>query len=364
MRISDITRELEKIAPLALQESYDNSGLLVGNATDPCERALITLDCTEAVIDEAISKNCDLVIAHHPIIFGGLKKLNGKNYVERTVIKAIKNNVAIYAIHTNLDNAAEGVNKKLADKIGLKNLRVLSPGKNQLKKLVTFVPTARHEHVRKAIFDAGAGHIDKYDQCSYNIAGHGTFRAGEGTTPFAGKQGELHTEPEIRLETIYPVWLESAIIKALLEAHPYEEVAYDLYPLSNDLSQTGSGMLGALDHAIETAAFLAQLKTALGLKVIRYTPFGKTVQKVAICGGAGSFLLRDAIAQGADAFVTADFKYHQFFDAEDRLLIADVGHFESEKFTVELLAELIQKKFPKFALLLSETNTNPVNYYY
>lgn len=363
MKISDITGYLESIAALSLQEDYDNSGLIVGESDMEVNAALISLDCTEAVIDEAISKGCNLVISHHPIVFKGLKKFNNKNYVERAVMKAIKHDIALYAIHTNLDHISGGVNAKICEKLGLQNLQILSPKKGILKKLVTFVPLCHVERVRNAVLEAGAGHIGNYSDCSFNVSGTGTFKAGENADPFVGKVNELHQEEEVRIETIYPEYIERKVLVALLEAHPYEEVAYDLYPLSNSFYQAGAGMIGTLQNPADEMKFLHFVKSALGAKVIRHTAIrAKPVRRVAVCGGSGSFLLKAAISAGADVFVTADFKYHEFFDAEGKIVISDVGHFESEQFTQELLFDIIKKKFPNFAIHLTAIDTNPINY--
>lgn len=364
MKIKEIIQYLETIAPLALQESYDNSGLLVGNKDTEVTKVLISLDCIEDVVQEAIDKGCNLIISHHPIIFSGLKRLNGSNYIERTVIKAIQNNIALYAIHTNLDNVLyNGVNQKIAQKLGLENTKILSPKGDILCKLVTFCPTANAQQVRDAIFSAGAGHIGNYNECSFNSEGIGTFKGNDGATPFVGNVGEQHQEEEVRIETVFPVYLQGAVVNALLQTHPYEEVAYDIYALKNKHAQIGAGIIGTLSQAIDADDFLALLKNELKAEGIRYTPINKKIHKVAVCGGSGSFLLRDAIAQNADALVTADFKYHQFFDAEDKLMIADVGHYESEQYTIELLAEILNKKFSTFAVLFSQVNTNPIKYY-
>lgn len=364
VQIKEIVSHLEAIAHPALQESYDNSGLLVGHPDTNIDKALISLDCTEAVVQEAIDNGCGLIISHHPIMFNGLKRLNGNNYIERTVIKAIQNNIALYAIHTNLDNVLKnGVNGKIAEKLGLKEAKILSPKKDVLCKLVTFCPIEQASVVRQAIFDAGAGVIGNYDQCSYNTEGYGTFRAGEGTDPFVGEQGELHREPEVKIETIFPVWLEGKILAALKKNHPYEEVAYDIQPLRNEHPQTGAGIIGSLENEMAPDEFLQLLKDNMKAACVRYTPVAKKIKKVAVCGGSGSFLLRDALRQGADAFVTADFKYHQFFDAEGRLMIADIGHYESEQYTIELLGDILLKKFPTFAVLFTKVNTNPIKYY-
>jgi dinuclear metal center YbgI/SA1388 family protein len=364
MKIKAVTDALESQAPLSYQESYDNAGLITGDKEWVLKGTLLCLDSTEQVIEEAISKGCNLVVAHHPIVFGGLKKFSGQSYVERTLIKAIKNDVAIYAIHTNLDHVAHGVNRKISDKLGLKDARILSPKNGQLRKLVTFCPLQHADAVRSALFEAGAGQIGNYDQCSYNSEGFGTFRGGQDSDPFVGTKGEQHREPEIRMELIFPSHLQSSLLSALINAHPYEEPAYDIYPLEQAFNLVGSGMLGVLEKEMDEQAFLAHLKQSMNLKCIRHSPAnGRKIGKVAVCGGSGSFLLKDAIRAGADCFVTADFKYHQFFDADNKLLIADIGHYESEIYTVELLAELIREKIPTFVPIFSETYTNPVNYY-
>jgi dinuclear metal center YbgI/SA1388 family protein len=364
MRIADIMQELEKRAPLSLQEHYDNAGLLTGNPGWECTGILCTLDATEAVVMEAREKGCNLVVAHHPIIFGGLKKITGRTYVERTVITAIKNDIAIYAIHTNLDNVADGVNAAIADKIGLMNRRILAPKTGQLKKLFTFVPHAQADQVRDALFAAGAGHIGEYSEASFNVDGTGTFKGSDLTQPFVGNTGQRHEEPETKIEVIFPAWLQSAIINALLKAHPYEEVAYDIVGLDNENQELGSGLIGELPEPMEEKGFLRMLTTAFELKMVRHTPFlGKNIQKVAICGGSGSFLTGKAIGSGADAYVTADIKYHEFFDADGRILLADIGHWESEQFTIDLLMEILQAKFPTFAVLKSGIKTNPVQYF-
>jgi dinuclear metal center YbgI/SA1388 family protein len=364
MKLAQLTAYLESLAPLAYQEDYDNSGLIVGRPDMEVHQALISLDCTEAVVDEAIATDCQVIISHHPIVFKGLKKFNGKTYVERVVEKAIRNNIALYAIHTNLDNVMTGVNARICETLGISNARILVPKHNLLKKLVTYVPVAQAEQVRKALFHAGAGHIGDYSECSFNAEGIGTFKGGENSDPYVGEPGIRHHEDEMRIETVYPANLESKIIMALVLAHPYEEVAYDLYNLTNQHQEIGSGMIGELDMPMEEAEFLADVKQSMDAQVIRHTAFtGKQVKKVAVCGGSGGFLLKQAIAAGADVFITADYKYHEFFDAEGKILIADIGHFESEQFTQQLLFEIIQKKFVNFAIRLTKVNTNPVKYF-
>lgn len=361
--IKQVIQYLEQLAPPVYQESYDNCGLLTGSADWELTKILVTLDCTEAVVEEAITKGCNLIVAHHPIIFGGLKKLNGKNYVERTVIKAIKNDVAIYAIHTNLDNVQHGVNAKICEKLGLINTKILVPKTNTLKKVSVFVPQTHLQVVQEAMFSAGAGNIGNYSECSFYSTGMGTFKGNEKSNAFVGEVGKQHQEPEYKLEVLVDDGQLNQVISAMIAAHPYEEVAYDVYTILNSNVTVGSGMIGELPEELSAEAFLKHLKNAMNLNVIRYTPYINKVKKVAVCGGSGSFLLKNAIGAQADAFVTGDFKYHEFFDAENRLMIADIGHYESEIFTINLLADEILKKFPTFAVILSEINTNPINYY-
>ena len=362
--LKDVIHFLESFAPLSLQESYDNAGLITGDVNTEITTVLITLDVTEKVVEEAIQKKAELIVAHHPIIFSGIKKITGKSYVERTLIKAIKNDIAIYAAHTNLDSVDRGVNHKICEKLGLQNCKILQPASNQLKKLVTFIPVKSAGEVREAIFNAGAGNIGNYDSCGFIAEGLGSFRGNENSNPYVGKKGEIHAEKEIRFETIFPGYLQGKIIEALLKVHPYEEVAYDIYPIENKFEKVGMGMTGTFAEPKSEIEFLNQLKSIFNTGVIKHTALkDKPVEKVAVCGGSGSFLLNAAKASGADFFVSGDFKYHQFFDAENKIVIADIGHFESEQFTKELFYELLTKKFPKFAVRLSEVGTNPVFYF-
>ena len=364
MKIAEVAQLLEKTAPLSYQENYDNAGLLTGDADQTCTGILCTLDATEAVIYEARRRNCNLVIAHHPIIFGGLKKITGRNYVESTVINAIKNDIAIYAIHTNLDNVIKGVNDKIADKLELINRKILAPKTAQLMKLFTFAPIEFAERVRSAIFEAGAGHVGNYSECSFNAEGTGTFKAEEGTKPFVGEIGKRREEREIKMEFIFPAYLQRQIVSAMIKAHPYEEVAFDIVVLANEDLQIGSGLVGELSTPITEEQFLQQVKKTFGLSVIKHTKLqDKPIKKVALCGGAGSFLISKAIAVNADIYITSDVKYHEFFDANEKIVIADIGHWESEQFTVDLLFDIIKVKFPTFAVLKSEERTNPVYYF-
>lgn len=364
MKIKDIINFLDKIAPPVLQEGYDNAGLLTGNPTAECSAVLVCLDAIESVVDEAISTGCNLVVAHHPIIFRGLKRITGANYIERTIIKAIKHDIAIYAIHTNLDNILTGVSGEMAKKLGLQELEPLEGKPGLLKKLYTFAPVADAEKVRTAIFNAGAGHIGNYSECSFNSEGTGTFKGGADSQPYVGKPGTRHEEQEVKIEVIFPAWLQAPIVKALLESHPYEEVAYDIIALENSFNKVGSGILGTLPQPIGEAALLQVLKEQFGLKLIRHTAYiGRLISKVALCGGAGSFLINNALRRGADAYITADLKYHEFFDADGKMLLADIGHYESEQFTITLLYDILREKFPTFAVLKTRLNTNPVFYY-
>lgn len=363
-KVKDIINYLENLAPRSLQENYDNSGLLTGNINDEVKNVLLTLDTTEKVIKEAIEKKCNLIISHHPIIFKGLKSLTGKNYVERTIISALKNDIAIYAIHTNLDNIIEGVNKKFAEKLELNDLRILAPKNNKLVKLVTFIPKENTEEVMDALHKAGAGNIGNYSNCSFRIEGKGTFMPNEKAEPYVGENNKLEYVEENRVEVILPDYSQNSVLAALKNAHPYEEVAYYLSTLDNSFQEVGSGMIGELSKPMEPIAFLNHLKDRLNLKCIKHTAYTKDlVRKVAICGGSGSFLLGAAKAAGADVYVSADFKYHEYFDAEGQIMIADIGHYESEVNTKELLYEILREKFSNFALILAETVTNPISYF-
>ncbi len=362
--LGDFVRWLEELIPLSFQEDYDNSGLQVGDPLSEVTSVLLTVDVTPEVIAEAADLGCSLVLSHHPLIFKPLKRLAYSGNSEVCVAAALKRGVAVYSAHTSFDNMAGGVSFRLAEKIGLQNIRVLEPLSGRLLKLVTFVPGSHAAAVRDALFDAGAGSIGNYDRCSFNVRGEGTYRAGEGADPFAGRQGEDHTEPEVRIEVIVPRHRESACVRALLASHPYEEVAWDLFGMENRYSGAGAGAVGALPEALAGTALLGALKRLTGVPVIRFSGDpARTIRTVAVCGGAGSTLIRSAAHAGADAFITGDIKYHAFTEAPSGMLVADIGHYESEKFSLEILYELILKKFPNFALRFSGIKTNPINYY-
>ncbi|MDH4090965.1 MAG: Nif3-like dinuclear metal center hexameric protein [Cyclobacteriaceae bacterium] len=363
IKIKDVTDYLELQASPSYQESYDNSGLLTGDPMTEVTGILVTLDCTEAVVAEAIHSKCNLIVAHHPIVFKGLKKLTGSTYIERVVISAIKNDVAIYAIHTNLDNISTGVNRKICERIGLQGLKILSPKKDTLSKLVTFIPKENAETVLSALYDAGAGQIGNYRNCSFRVEGTGTFTPGATAKPHIGKALVQEQVQEIRAELIFPTHLGGALISALRKTHPYEEIAYYITSLNNENQEVGSGMIGELEHPVEPLEFLKGLKVRMQLDIIRHTRIPRNaIQKIAVCGGSGSFLLNKAIQAGADVFITADFKYHDFFDAENKIIVADIGHYESEAFTKELIMDVLIKKFPNFAINFSKTITNPISY--
>ncbi|HLV24000.1 MAG TPA: Nif3-like dinuclear metal center hexameric protein [Moheibacter sp.] len=363
MKLTQITNELEKLSPLAYAEDFDNVGLLVGDADAEIKKVLVTLDTTEEVVKEAIEKDANLIVSFHPIIFSGMKKLTGKTYVERAVQLAIKHNINIYATHTALDNSEFGVNFQIAKQLNLKNTKILIPQKNTLRHLVTYVPTDDAEKLRNALFEAGAGAVGDYDNCSFNLEGTGTFRAGKDANPYVGKIGETHFEKEIRISLIFNKHLQNSILKALKENHPYEEVAYEIFSVEN-LNQTiGIGMIGELEKEISEQAFFDLLKKNMNAKIIRHSKLlNKKIKKVAVLGGSGSFAIADAKRKAADVFVTADLKYHDFFRAENDILLADIGHYESEEFTKDLLTAYLSEKFPNFAVQKSEINTNPVHY--
>jgi len=363
MKIKDVTNYIEELAPLAYAEDFDNVGLLVGNYQTKVKGVLVTLDTLEETVDEAIAKNCNLIISFHPIIFSGLKKLNGNSYVEKAVLKAIKNDIAIYATHTALDNSNKGVSAKICEVLGLQNTKVLIPKKGIVKKLTTYIPKDYLEKVRQALFEAKAGNIGNYDHCSFTNIGEGTFKGNENSNPVLGKKGELQKEEEIQLTITFEQKNEAAILKALFENHPYEEVAYEITTTENVHQNIGMGMIGELEKPLEEKDFLVYLKKTMQTDCVRYSNLlHKKIHRVAVLGGSGSFAISNAIKEKADAYVSADFKYHDFFKAENKILLADIGHYESEQFTKRLLVDYLTKKFSNFAIVLSEKSTNPIYY--
>ncbi len=363
MNIKEIISVLEEMAPLAYAEDFDNVGLLVGDQDVEATGVLVCHDALENIIDEAIAKNCNLVVCFHPILFSGLKKITGKNYVERAVIKAIKNDIAIYAVHTALDNHQEGVNKIFSDALGLINTKILIPKQNFIRKLVTFTIPENAEEVRNALFDAGAGTIGNYENCSFNSKGIGTYMGNEHSNPQVGERFEFVQGDEIKIEVTFEKHLENKILKALFKSHAYEEVAYEIYELQNQHQNIGLGMIGELKNHMNEKEFLLFAKEKMQCGGIRHSNFtGKEIKKVAVLGGAGSFAIKNAIQAGADAYLTADLKYHQFYEAENKLLLADIGHFESERYTKNYIVDYLRKKILNFAVILSEENSNPVKY--
>lgn len=363
MKVKEVIALLEQLAPLAYSEDFDNTGLLVGDANTTVSGILVTLDTLENVVDEAIEKNCNLIVSFHPIIFSGLKKITGKTYVERVVQKAIKHDIAIFSNHTALDNSWNGVNAMICEKLGLINRSVLIPQNETIKKLITFVPSKDAENLRNTLFAAGAGSIGNYENCSFNTEGKGSFKGNEFSNPVMGKKGELQFEEETQIGITFAKHLQNNILKALFSTHPYEEVAYEITTLENQNQHLGMGMIGELENAVDQQTFLHFLKKTMKTECVRHSEMlNKPIKKVAVLGGSGSFAIDAAKKAGADVFISADFKYHDFFKAENTILLADIGHYESEQYTKDLLHAFLQKKITSFAVLLSQTNTNPISY--
>ncbi|CDF78223.1 dinuclear metal center protein [Formosa agariphila KMM 3901] len=364
MIVQDVINHLEDLAPLNYAEDFDNVGLLVGDKNEKLTGVLITLDTLESVVDEAIENNCNLIVSFHPIIFKGLKKLTGKTYVERVVLKAIKHNIAIYAIHTALDNHIQGVNAMICNQLGLVNTSILIPQKSTIKKLTTYVPRQEAEALRQALFNAGAGQIGNYSDCSFNIEGTGSFNGNTNSNPTIGHKGETHFEEETQISVTFAKHLESKILKSLFNTHSYEEVAYEIVTLENTNQHIGIGMIGEFESEMNEKQFLNYLKSKMNTACVRHSELlDKPIKKVAVLGGSGSFAIANVKHAGADAFITADLKYHDFFSAENKLILADIGHFESEQFTKNGLVALLTKKITNFAIVLSKTDTNPVKYF-
>ncbi|MDH7444607.1 Nif3-like dinuclear metal center hexameric protein [Aquimarina sp. 2201CG14-23] len=363
MQIKEVIQHLETLAPINYAEDFDNVGLLVGDKNTTITGILVTLDTIETIIDEAIEKKCNLIVSFHPIVFKGIKKFNGKNYVERVVMKAIKNDIAIFAIHTALDNAIKGVNNMMCEQLGLINRQILIPQKGNIKKLITFAPNKEAESLRSKLFEAGAGTIGNYSNCSFSSEGVGTFKAEENTNPTIGEIGKTHFEKETQIQITYPKHKEGNILKALFENHSYEEVAYEITTLENKNQHIGMGMIGDLPSEIEEIEFLKYIKKTFKTGCVRHSALlNKPIKRVAVLGGSGSFAIKNAQAAGADIFITADLKYHQFYEAEKKLILADIGHYESEQYTKNLIVSYLRKKISNFAIILSDKNTNPIQY--
>lgn len=363
MIVQDVINHLDNLAPLAYAEDFDNVGLLVGDKNQSVSGILVTLDTLEAVVDEAIEQNCNLIVSFHPIIFKGLKKLTGKTYVERVVIKAIQHNIAIFSIHTALDNALNGVNDIICNQLGLINKTILIPQLGTIKKLQTYVPKANAHALRQALFNAGAGNIGNYDSCSFNVDGEGTYKGNENSNPVVGEKGQFHTESETAISVTFKKHLEQKVLQTLFESHPYDEVAYEISTLENTNQHIGIGMIGELQDEMNAEACLLLIKSKMNTTCIRHSKLSdKPVKRIAVLGGSGSFAISASKAAGADILVTADLKYHDFFTAENDIILADIGHYESEQFTKSFLVDYLSKKITNFAVILSKTSTNPITY--
>lgn len=363
MKISDITSAIEEYAPLSLQESYDNSGMQVGDKRWEATGALLCVDVTEDIVDEAIENGINLIISHHPLLFKGIKTLTGSNYIERCIIKAASNDIAIYSAHTNMDNATKGVSCRMAEKLGLENITALASVSGMMMKITVFVPETHADTVRSALFSAGAGMIGNYDSCSYNMAGYGTFRARQGANPYCGEIGELHHENETRIEAVFPSYKKYEVVRQMQKAHPYEEPAYDIIKLENPIKNTGAGAIGELMCPMDEVDFLERIKSVFHCGILKHSALtGKKVRRVAMCGGSGSFLIEEAIRAEADVYITAEIGYHDYFRAEGDILLVDAGHYETEQYTKDIFCDIITKKFPTFAIHYTKVGMNPVNY--
>ena len=362
--INNIIDLLDEWAPPAYAEDFDNVGLLVGDSSKQCTGVLVSHDCIEVVLDEALDTNCNLIVCFHPILFTGLKKITGRDYVEKVILKAIRNEIAIYALHTRLDNHPEGVNKLLSDRLGLLESKVLIPKPSGLKKLSTYVPKSDVDDVLQALHQAGAGAIGNYSECSFILEGKGQFRGNEKSQPHIGNPSEKTQVEEVQIQVVFESYLKEKIQNALITAHPYENIAYEIFILDNTLDKVGIGRIGKLAQPHTEEQFLSFVKEKLQTQLIRHSPFTrKPIETVAVLGGSGSFAISNALSQKADAFITADLKYHHFYQGGNTLLLLDVGHFESEQFIKNLIVDYLSKKLPNFAIILSHAKTNPVNYF-
>lgn len=364
MIVREVAQLLESLAPLATAEDFDNVGLLIGDPKAEVSGILVTLDTLESVVDEALTKNCNLIVSFHPILFKGLKRIGTETYVERVVTKAIQHKIAIYAVHTALDNASEGVNAAICERLGLQETSILIPKPAGIKKLSTYVPASSLDQLLEGLFEAGAGDIGKYSHCSFLLEGKGSFKPDADATPSKGTPGAIHTENEMQVQVVFPSHNEGQVVSALFQHHPYEEIAYEIFAMENTNRHVGMGKIGTLSEPMQEKKFLAVVKEQFNTGCIRHSVLrDKPIKKVAVLGGSGAFAIGAARAQEADVFITADLKYHNFFEAEGKILLMDIGHFESEQFTKPLLYDFLRKKIPNFAILLSESNTNPIYYY-
>lgn len=364
MTIQKVIAEIEKHIAMPQAEDFDNVGLLCGLPERNVSGILVCHDALENVVDEAIQRNCNLIVCFHPIIFSGLKSLTGKNYVERAVLKAIENKVAIYAIHTAFDNDYYGVNAGICNLLGLKNLKILQPKKNNLKQLNVYVPKDYSEKVKEALFSAGAGNIGFYDECSFKVEGKGTFRPTEGSNPFSGEQNVRENADEDMISVIFESFKQNQLIAAMKSAHPYEEVAHQIYQIDNENQYSGLGMYGEFETEMDEREFMSFVKEKFNLNIIKHSDFNqKKIRRVGVLGGSGASGIKAALSKKCDAYLTGDLKYHDYFLAESKMLICDIGHYESEQLVSQQLFEILSQKFSTFAILKSSEKTNPVNYF-
>lgn len=363
MKILDVIKYLDQLIPAGYQESYDNCGLQVGDTSAEITGALISLDLTEAVVDEAVETRSNLIVTHHPFIFGGLKHIDADSPAGRIIYKLIRNGIAVYSAHTSLDKLSNGVSAQLAKRLGLCNLRILAPDSDSLKQLVVYCPKEQSQQLKDALYAAGAGNIGNYRHCSYSVNGTGTFEPLQGANPFVGTVGSETYTSEERIEMVYPKAFENKIVSALKANHPYETPAYSLIPLSNANPDVGLGIVGELPEDVEIETFIETVKQTVGIPVVRHSELcRKKVRTVALCGGAGAEFIGTAVAQNADIYLTSDIKYHDFQKATGHIVLADIGHYESEQFAKEFFYDKLSEKFRIFAIRIAKTETNFVGY--
>jgi len=366
MTCGEIIKILETWAPREISLERDNPGLQVGSGKNIVKNILLSLELTMDVINESIAKECNLIITHHPLIFHPVKSLDFQRDKNSMLIeKLIKNDLTLFSAHTNLDFTKNGVSFELAKMLGLKGIDFLVNLSANQYKISVFVPGDHVEEVADAIFNAGGGIIGEYSRCSFRTGGTGTFFGSNKTTPFLGEKGKQEQVSEIKLEAIADSWKLGGIISAVINAHPYEEPAYDIYPLKNKNINYGMGAVGELDKQLGREEFLKYVSEKLKAKCLKYTS-GKSesIKKIAVCGGAGTELLKEAVQSGADAFVTADVKYHTFHDAQGKILLVDAGHYETEIHVLnQIEKELSTAAENNFKIFKYSGSTNPVIIY-
>jgi dinuclear metal center YbgI/SA1388 family protein len=365
--IRDIADALEQWAPPGSAQSYDNVGLQVGDASRSVERAVLALDCTPAVVEEAERQGAELIITHHPLLFQPLSAVTTDDYESAVALRLAEAGIALYSAHTNLDAAPGGVSFALAKRLGLTDVGFLDGFDETLYKLATFVPADHFDAVRSALADAGAGRIGDYEACAFAHEGTGFFRPGDAANPHIGTAGgDLESADEVKLEVEVARWDLGGVLGALQDAHPYEEVAYDVYPVQQKNSRAGLGAVGRLASPESLSDFLGRVADRLDAGSLRYAgPDEATVERVAVCGGAGSDFVGQALAAGADAYVTADVKYHEFFEAlgpdgVPQLAFIDAGHYETEALTEALLRDWLADRFNDVDWQRTGVRTSPM----